>query len=61
METTVFEIEFNDGRLFRIFCANSSQKKRCLQTYNRLKETCTIKVITNGIHTIKEFEKLMLS
>lgn len=59
METIVFQIELEDGRIFRVFCANSTQKKKLINEHyhkfkNNLKE---VKVITSGVHTLKEFEK----
>ena len=59
METTVFEIELKDGRIFRVFCANSTQKKRVLSTIDKIKHLKpTIKAITNGIHTVSEWEQI---
>jgi hypothetical protein len=60
METIVFEIEFNDGRIFRVFCANSTQKKRVIQSYHKIKSKAKdIRVITNGIHTTKQYEQIL--
>lgn len=59
METTLYEVAFLDGRIFRVFCYGKSQKKRFQKMTQKLKEEiATIKEISNGIHTIKEFEKL---
>jgi len=33
METIVYEIELNDGRIFRVFCANSTQKRNVIASY----------------------------
>lgn len=53
METVIFEIEFNDGRIFRVFCANSSQKNRVLRKRDNVK---SITEIACGIHTTSEYE-----
>jgi hypothetical protein len=60
METTVFELEFNDGRIFRVFCANSTQKKKFLNNhYKYADKVKDVRVLTTGIHTIKEFEQIV--
>lgn len=59
METIVFQIELNDGRVFKVFCANSTQKKRVIQsslTNDKVKEVSTI---TNGLHTAKQYEQIL--
>lgn len=59
MQTTLFEIKFYDGRKFNVFCANSTQINRFLKfvTKNRNKIEYWKDTI-NGIHSIKEFEKI---
>jgi hypothetical protein len=60
METIVYEIEFNDGRVFRVFCANSTQKKKVIQSYYKIAdEIKEIKVITTGLHTADKFLKTL--
>lgn len=60
METTVFKIEFNDGRTFNIFCANKTQKTKIIQSYYRDKENIkSIEDIVNGIHTPKQYLKIL--
>lgn len=60
METTVYQIEFKDGSTFRIFCANKSQIDRVITIYNKQKDSVKeITEITNGIHTVKQFEKIL--
>jgi len=54
METVIFEIEFNDGRIFRVFCANRTQKNRVLRTTR--KNVKSITEIACGIHTTSEYE-----
>jgi len=61
METTLFELTFLDGRIFRVFCYGRSQKQRFQKKVNALEGVKSIKELSNGIHTIKEFEKLILS
>ena len=57
METTLFEIKLLDGRIFRVFCRGKNQKKRFNKVLSSLTILDTNKEITNGIHTIEEFEK----
>ena len=60
METGVIEIEFNDGRTFRIVYLNSSQKKTIMDSYNALENQVNgYKVITNGLHTTKQWKQLL--
>jgi len=60
METIVYQIEFNDGRIFRIFCANSTQKKKVIESYCKIKDKVKeITTITTGIHTLKQYEKFL--
>ena len=56
VETRVYEVQFFDGRVFRIFCRGKNQKKRLRELTDNLE----VKVIelSNGIHTIKEFEDI---
>lgn len=60
METIVWEVEFNDGRIFRIFCANRKQKEAVIKSYEKIKDMCKeIRVITNGIHTTKQWGQIV--
>ena len=60
METTLYEVTFLDGRIFRVFCRGKNQKQRFKIHTEKLKEQIKeVMEITNGIHDIKEFEKLM--
>lgn len=62
METTVFEIELTQGRVFRINCENRSQKKRVLNSFYRLQDrglAKSIEPIINGIHTVKQWEQIV--
>lgn len=60
METIIYQIEFNDGRVFKIFCANSTQKRKVIDSYSKIAHLCKkITVITNGIHTVSQWEKLI--
>jgi hypothetical protein len=61
--TGLYEIKFKDGRIFRVFCANGSQINR-LQKSLAIRTTKTaidyeITIISNGIHTISQFEKII--
>jgi len=60
METIVFQIELNDGRVFRIFCANSTQKNKVINSYYQIKDKVKeITTITTGIHTVQQYEKIL--
>jgi len=60
METIVFEVELKDGRIFRIFCANSTQKEKFIQSYYKVENLFkSCKVITNGIHTVKQWNEMI--
>jgi len=59
METTLYEVIFNDGRIYRINCRGKNQKQRFKIHAEKLKEQIKeVMQITNGIHNIKEFEQL---
>ena len=59
METTLFELKLYDGRIFRIFCKGKNQHKRFYAMHSKLKnEIESLEIISNGIHTIAEFEKI---
>ena len=59
METTLYAVIFNDGRVYRINCRGKNQKQRFKIHAEKLKEQIKeIQEITNGIHNIKEFEQL---
>ena len=56
METTIFQIEFMDGSLYRVNCENKAQKDRIKKWYYANKDK--VKYFTdilNGIHTVKQF------
>lgn len=58
METAVYQIEFKDGRIYRVFYANSSQKQRLLRSINSIKDKVnSTKTVTNGIHNVKQWEE----
>jgi len=59
MQTTLFEIKFYDGRKFNVFCCGKSQINRFLKFINKHKNEIEYwKELTNGIHSIKDFEKI---
>jgi len=59
METTLFAVIFNDGRVYRINCRGKNQKQRFKIHAEKLKEQIgSITELSNGIHDIKEFEQL---
>lgn len=64
METSLYEITFKDGRIFRVFCANRRQNKDMLRFLSSAKAQNEIKrkgavVVRNGIHTMKQFETII--
>lgn len=60
METIVYQIEFKDGRIFRVYCANSAQKKRVIESYNAIRDKVRgITTISTGVHTVSQYEKLI--
>jgi hypothetical protein len=59
METTIFEISFEDGRKFRVFCYGRNQIKRFKEIILKLTDVKEVFELVNGIHTISEFEKIM--
>jgi len=59
METTLFEVKFYDGRIFRVFCRGKNQIKRFLEMKIKLRnEIENVSEISNGIHLIGDFEKI---
>ncbi len=61
METSLYEIELKDGRIFRVFCANSTQKRKFLWDHYTMLKKGTVKearVIANGIHTVKQWKEI---
>jgi len=58
----VYELETKNGRIFRVAVDNKNQIDRLFKKVNENKgkyeEFIRIEVITNGIHNIKDFEKL---
>lgn len=64
METSLYEITFKDGRVFRVFCANKKQNKDMLHFLSSPKALDEVKrkgavVVRNGIHTFKQFEQII--
>jgi len=59
MQTTLFEIKFYNGSKFNVFCGNSSQINRFLKfVYKHKNDIEYWKDTINGIHSIKDFEKI---
>ena len=62
METSLYQISFKDGCIYKVFCANRKQNKDMLHfLFERQKD---IKrngqvVITCGIHNMLQFSKIM--
>ena len=60
METTIFEVKLIDGRIFRIFCANSTQKKKFINSISEMKHFKPyVSEITNGIHTLRQWNSII--
>ena len=60
MTTAIYQIEFLDGRIFKIYCANKTQKTKVIQTANKLKDKIKLmSQIQSGIHTQKQFEEII--
>jgi len=60
MQTIIYQIELKDGRIFRIFCANSTQKKDVINSYNAIKDKVKeITTITTGIHTASQYKEIL--
>lgn len=59
METIVFEVKLTDERTFRVFCRGRNQVKRFRDKIYQMKNFDSYTNVTNGIHTIAEFEKLI--
>lgn len=60
METMIYQVELNDGATFRIFCQNKTQKNRAIATFKKM-DIKLITPIVNGIHTIKEWEQIVIN
>ena len=57
---TIFEVSFSDGRLYRVACDNEAQKNRFKRARQKVVEQVVYtSVKTNGIHTVKEWEKIV--
>jgi len=62
MQTSLYEITFKDGRMFRVFCANRKQNKDILYflsaRQSEIKKDGQV-VVSVGIHTMPQFKKIM--
>lgn len=59
METAIYKIEFLDGRIFKIFCANKTQKNKVIQTMNKLTDKIRVSSqLTSGLHTEKQWSEI---
>ena len=60
METTLYEVEFKDGRRYRINCANATQKRKFADNYNKVGHLCNgVKELSNGIHTSSQWKSIV--
>lgn len=58
MTTSIFEIDYMDGRKFKVFCANKTQIRKVLIKHHDLKTRGVIKEckeINSWIHTAKQY------
>lgn len=60
METTLFRVKFRNGSEYRIFCGNKKQKERFFRAFKSTEAFDNVEVseITNGIHTVKQWEQI---
>lgn len=62
METGIFQIEFLDGRVYKIIYSNRTQKKRIIIAYSKIKAQCkSIENTANGLHTVTQLETMINS
>lgn len=60
METVLYQVNLKDGRVFRIFCANSTQKRKTIQSFRDKKnEIEMVTEIANGINTAKQWNDFL--
>ena len=58
METAIYEIKLKDGRKWRVFCANKTQKEKLIMSLLKIKPLIeSWEVIVNGIHTLKQWNE----
>ncbi len=64
MQTSLYQITFKNGSMYRVFCANTKQNKDILrflssqQALDQVKRKGAI-VVSVGIHTMPQFKKIM--
>ena len=60
METTLYEVEFNNGSKFRVFCANKTQKRKFRNSINKLKHYKPyVHEVSNGIHNMNQWQDIV--
>lgn len=64
MQTSLYEITFKDGRIFRVFCANVKQNQDILRFLSSPQALAEVKrkgavVVKVGIHTMLEFKEIL--
>ena len=60
MIQTIFQVSFNDGRIYRIACENTAQITRFNKARYKVRDNIThTSVKTNGIHTVKQWEQIV--
>lgn len=60
METILYQVSLKDGRVFRIFCANATQKRKTIQSFQDKRDKIeTVTEVKTGIHTVKEWNEIL--
>lgn len=60
MTTTIFEVTLKDGRIYRVFTANSTQERKAIHSFNNMRDQIeTIETPVNGIHTFKQWSEII--
>lgn len=61
-ESAVFEVTFCDRRKFKVFCHGNNQHKIFRELIlDSIKEIDSVTIITQGIHNMLEFNKIINS
>lgn len=62
MESLVFEIELTNGSIYRVVCMNKKEKAKVVESYYSLGHHIKdVRVLTNGLHSAKDFLKILSS